>query len=600
MTIPNSDQAPASLSTLEQPARLFMESPTFAFTMTRRGLLTEVNRAWVTQLGHPREVSRGAPLSTFVAPQCLPPMAALQKSVVESGESGQVEISLLAHDGREVRVVMAMSWLDGAGGQGGLLRGHAMDVTSRYVVEALREQCASRARSANEIKNTFLANMGHELRTPLNSILGYAQLLMQGELEATQRRGVEVIYKSGEHLIELINSVLDMSRIELGHVELIEEDFDLNAFLENLKALVQVRLDAKQLTLVLADSPDLPRVVRGDVRKLRQVLLNLLSNAIKFTDSGVITLRVSPAITDAQLYFEVSDTGVGIPPEKLDAIFEPFQRLQTGVAGVGLGLAISSQLVRLMGGELKVESDPGVGSRFHFRCPLPESSAQAPRNSQGVGQVPLGYEGRRRRVLVADDEPENRRLMEQLLAPMGFEVQLVSDGAQAIEAVVHEAPDAVLLDLVMPVMDGFEAAHWLRSRPETRDTFIVALSASVLEDARDESIQAGCDAFLNKPIRLKTLCDTLQQGLDLTWIEATGDNEGLEQHGEESAEPASRPPSAHLAELRAAAGKGRIMHMRQALAELQERCGASHGPFLTKLNAAVRAFDTAAVLHLTS
>ena len=600
MTIPNSDQAPASLSTLEQPARLFMESPTFAFTMTRRGLLTEVNRAWVTQLGHPREVSRGAPLSTFVAPQCLPPMAALQKSVVESGESGQVEISLLAHDGREVRVVMAMSWLDGAGGQGGLLLGHAMDVTSRYVVEALREQCASRARSANEIKNTFLANMGHELRTPLNSILGYAQLLMQGELEATQRRGVEVIYKSGEHLIELINSVLDMSRIELGHVELIEEDFDLNAFLENLKALVQVRLDAKQLTLVLADSPDLPRVVRGDVRKLRQVLLNLLSNAIKFTDSGVITLRVSPAITDAQLYFEVSDTGVGIPPEKLDAIFEPFQRLQTGVAGVGLGLAISSQLVRLMGGELKVESDPGVGSRFHFRCPLPESSAQAPRNSQGVGQVPLGYEGRRRRVLVADDEPENRRLMEQLLAPMGFEVQLVSDGAQAIEAVVHEAPDAVLLDLVMPVMDGFEAAHWLRSRPETRDTFIVALSASVLEDARDESIQAGCDAFLNKPIRLKTLCDTLQQGLDLTWIEATGDNEGLEQHGEESAEPASRPPSAHLAELRAAAGKGRIMHMRQALAELQERCGASHGPFLTKLNAAVRAFDTAAVLHLTS
>ena len=600
MTIPNSDQAPASLSTLEQPARLFMESPTFAFTMTRRGLLTEVNRAWVTQLGHPREVSRGAPLSTFVAPQCLPPMAALQKSVVESGESGQVEISLLAHDGREVRVVLAMSWLDGAGGQGGLLLGHAMDVTSRYVVEALREQCASRARSANEIKNTFLANMGHELRTPLNSILGYAQLLMQGELEATQRRGVEVIYKSGEHLIELINSVLDMSRIELGHVELIEEDFDLNAFLENLRALVQVRLDAKQLTLVLADSPDLPRVVRGDVRKLRQVLLNLLSNAIKFTDSGVITLRVSPAITDAQLYFEVSDTGVGIPPEKLDAIFEPFQRLQTGVAGVGLGLAISSQLVRLMGGELKVESDPGVGSRFHFRCPLPESSAQAPRNSQGVGQVPLGYEGRRRRVLVADDEPENRRLMEQLLAPMGFEVQLVSDGAQAIEAVVHEAPDAVLLDLVMPVMDGFEAAHWLRSRPETRDTFIVALSASVLEDARDESIQAGCDAFLNKPIRLKTLCDTLQQGLDLTWIEATGDNEGLEQHGEESAEPASRPPSAHLAELRAAAGKGRIMHMRQALAELQERCGASHGPFLTKLNAAVRAFDTAAVLHLTS
>ena len=345
------------------------------------------------------------------------------------------------------------------------------------------------AEAANRAKSQFIAGMSHELRTPLNGVLGYAQLLaMEGDLSERQARGVDTIHKSGLHLLALINDILDLARIEAGHTELNPAPMKLSHLLQSVVELMQVKTDEKGLAFVFDADEGLPEVVLADERRLRQVLLNLLGNAIKFTDNGTVTLRASAepnGPTQVRLRLEVEDTGVGMRAEDLDRIFKPFEQVgdvQRRSGGTGLGLAITRALVNDMGGQVQVSSEFGRGTRFRVELPLPlaQPAVAAPRRPPLVAR----YQGPPRRVLVIDDVVVNRTLMCDFLTKVGFEVAQASDGSELLAAARSFRPDLILIDSVMPSVDGVEATRRLRRDADLAVIPVIAVSASASDEHR--------------------------------------------------------------------------------------------------------------------
>jgi signal transduction histidine kinase/CheY-like chemotaxis protein/ligand-binding sensor domain-containing protein len=377
-----------------------------------------------------------------------------------------------------------------------------------------------RAQEANESKSTFLANMSHELRTPLNAVLGFANLMGRedGRTDA-DREHLDIIQRSGEHLLGLIDDVLSIAKIEAGRLTLVEQPFDLGVLLSAVHAIVSVRAEAKGLELVFAVESDLPPAVVADEGKLRQVLINLLGNAVKFTERGSIALRAR--WSDGRAHFEVADTGQGIAEDELETLFEPFVQTESGrraTEGTGLGLAISRRIVGLMGGDITVESRLGRGTTFRFEIDLPSAGAtldagQASRVSRlADGQAPT-------RILVADDTPENRLLLVRLLSTVGFEVREAANGLEAIAAWRAWRPQAILMDMRMPVMDGREALRRIRSEEEpTERCVVIALTASAFEHERAELLAGGADDFVAKPFREQTIFDTLAEHLGVRYV----------------------------------------------------------------------------------
>jgi signal transduction histidine kinase/DNA-binding NarL/FixJ family response regulator len=404
------------------------------------------------------------------------------------------------------------------------------EIVERKRIEKELRLAQEVAQNSSQAKSEFLANMSHELRTPLNGILGYTQIIQRTEsLSEKGCKGLSVIYQCGSHLLTLINDVLDLSKIEARKLELYPVDFYFPAFIDSVTEICRIRAEQKVIAFHIELDPNLPTGIQADEKRLRQVLINLLSNAMKFTQQGSVTFKVkiiaqesnANGKTNYKIRFEVIDTGTGITSEQAEKIFQPFEQVgsqKRQSEGTGLGLAISQKIVLLMGGQIQVQSEFGKGSTFWFEAKLSESKDWA-KVSRVVEQgTIIGYQGRRRTILIADDKWENRSVIVNLLEPVGFTVVEASQGQEAwVQSLAHK-PDMIITDLVMPILDGFELINRLRQSAPFKEIPIIASSASVFAVDQHKSIDVGADAFLPKPIEAETLLEMLRQFLQLEWI----------------------------------------------------------------------------------
>ncbi|MFS8117427.1 MAG: ATP-binding protein [Microcoleus sp.] len=432
-----------------------------------------------------------------------------------------------------------------------------------------------KAEVANQAKSTFLANMSHELRSPLNAILGFSQLMTRSQtLSPEHQENISIINSSGEHLLTLINNVLDLSKIESGRTTLNPKKFDLYRLLNDLEDMFQLKADDKHLQLVFTHSPDVPQYIETDELKLRQILINLLNNSLKFTDDGGVSVRVSKHFsggnqqiegkkndlseeaknTDVSvnnnfkqsqlshsenasyatkndysasaysffLHFEVEDTGPGIAANELDNLFEAFVQTQTGKdsqEGTGLGLPISRKFVELMGGEVSVSSAVGKGTNFKFDIQVIAVDAGDIETQKPTRNV-IALEPNQHpyRILIVDDKPLNRQLLIKLLNPLGFDLKEATNGQEAIDVWDSWAPHLIWMDMRMPVMDGYEATKNIKGTIKGQATAIIALTASVLEEERAVILSAGCDAFMRKPFREADIFDAMHKHIGVRYI----------------------------------------------------------------------------------
>jgi signal transduction histidine kinase/streptogramin lyase/ActR/RegA family two-component response regulator len=518
--------------------------------------------------------------------------------------------------------------------------------------EQLR-QAKDTAEAANRAKSAFLAHMSHELRTPLNSILGYAHLLQQNGAERTPGQWAGTIERSGRHLLALINDVLDIAKIEAGAITLQPVEFNLLRFLQSIAEMMRIRAEQKGLDFRLevaatsADSAtgrpaELPALVYADEQRLRQILLNLLGNAVKFTEQGAVTLRVTanhrPPTTEggeariedrrsriegsssqsverpssildlrsseqlsavgrqsSVVVFEVQDTGPGISPQDLERIFQPFQQASTTrshIEGAGLGLAISRYLAELMGGSLQVKSVLGQGSTFWLELDLPASARRLEVEPEAEREI-VGFRGQPYTILVADDKAVNRALLNDGLSQLGFAVVEAEDGMRAWELANRLQPHAILTDIRMPGLDGYELSRRIRRTEQLKHIPIIGVSASAYDDDRQQSLDAGCDAFLPKPVDFDQLLRLLGTYLSLEW-----------QYREQAHEPEVpaplvavadvAPPAEELAALHRLAQVGDIGGLRERLTHI-EALGSEYQPFVAELRRLAGTYQTSAI-----
>ncbi|HEX7907538.1 MAG TPA: ATP-binding protein [Paraburkholderia sp.] len=467
---------------------------------------------------------------------------------------------------------------------------------------ALEREARRAAEAANRAKGEFLANLSHELRTPLNGILGYAQILRRDDaLTTRQRNGVAVIQQSGEHLLTLIDETLDFAKVEAGKLRIEIGDVPLAGLVDSIREIISVKAEQRRLDFDCTVAVDAPGSVRADEHRLRQVLLNLLSNAVKFTDHGGVRLCIGRGDSGA-VRFEVHDTGIGIQPEYHETIFMPFEQaggLDRRTGGAGLGLAISRQFVRAMGGEVRVESQAGRGSVFWFELPRAFAEPVAGK-AAGPASLVVGYEGPRLKVLVIDDVQINRAVVMELLTRIGFYTTEAANGSDGIAAALADHPDLVLTDIVMPGVDGMEVMRRLRELPEFASVPIIAVSATPSGVDGAKSLAAGANAFITKPVDFDVLLARMAVLLDLTWVYAAVQPPAPLDSPDPPDPLATLPgamPADAMEELHQLAREGNMRGIVQ-WAERVAASNPSHAAFAARLHQLARAYQSKAILQL--
>ncbi|QDY41912.1 hybrid sensor histidine kinase/response regulator [Candidatus Pantoea soli] len=477
--------------------------------------LLQVNDALLNMLGYPRETWHYSAsfLDTLLHPDDREPLQQLFASA--SNQQLPVferEIRLLHRNGN-YRWMLLSGQVASVTVDGGTERviGTLQDITKRKEAEQLSLQAVAAARGANEAKSAFLANMSHEIRTPMNGILGMTQLCLDTRLTAEQREYMTLVYHSAHTLLRIINDILDYSKIEAGKIELDEETFEIRPFLHAIMRPLMPAASEKNIELLLNVAPEVPQTFVADTVRLRQILTNLVSNALKFTHQGEVELAVKRDAATHRLHFRVRDTGIGIPLEKQQLIFESFSQADTSTTrkygGTGLGLTISARLAERLGGELKVQSEPGSGSVFSFSLPLPaQDAADALKTSPRLAQLP---------VLVVDDNATNRHLMSDMLRNMGLLPALAASAADALALLqTHPVYPLILLDAQMPDKDGIALALEIRANPAFRSSQIIMLSSMSRSMDAEQLSRIGVNYFLGKPVDQRELYEVILAALN--------------------------------------------------------------------------------------
>jgi PAS domain S-box-containing protein len=488
-------------------------------TTDPRGIITDVNKQMEALTGCTRDELIGAPFKDyFTDPERA---EAGIKRVLGESKLTDYELTARARDGKETVVSYNASTFHDRDRKLQGVFAAARDVTERKRYEQSLQQ-------ANRAKSVFLANMSHEIRTPMNAILGFSQLMLRDQaLTAKQNQYLGTINRSGEHLLALINDILEMSKIEAGRTTLNPTTFDLPALLKDLEMMFRVRTDVKKLSFDVELIGDVPQYIVTDINKLRQVLINVLGNAVKFTERGRVGLRVRAdrqCATGPCLRVEVEDTGPGISADDQGKLFRHFEQTKTGQqagTGTGLGLAISREFMRLIGGDITVQSQVGKGCVFVIDVPLKEGEAQAVQTKDKTRQVLKLRPGQAKcRVLIADDIEDNRELLAQMLGPVGFEIRLATDGEEAVKEFALWRPQLILMDFRMPVMDGHEAIRRIRAGAGGKETKIIAVTASAMAENRQELLAIGADDFIGKPFQEAELFEKIHTHLGVEYVYA--------------------------------------------------------------------------------
>ena len=418
-------------------------------------------------------------------------------------------------DGQQFPIHLAVSEYRVKGEQ--FFAGVISDISERKATEVALAEAVGAAERATRAKTAFLASMSHEIRTPMNGVLGMAGMLEDTDLDEEQQQYLDIIKGSGELLLDIINDILDFSKVESGRIELEDMPFEPMTLVQECVALVRPEAEKKGLTLDVSSTVDGARALVGDTGRIRQILLNLLSNAVKFTESGGVVVKMGAVVEgeSADLSLAVSDTGIGISSEKMGDVFRSFAQADASTSrrygGTGLGLAISKELAGLMGGDITVESDAGIGSTFTFvaRFPFGDVVTEGPRTSAlEAKQDPVEFQGSKVRILLAEDTVTNQRVISAMLAKYGFRIEVAGNGLEALEAVRSRPFDLVLMDVRMPEMDGIEATRRIRAL-DLRQPIIAAMTADVIQETVDLCFEAGMDEFLTKPVRVQEILDVI-------------------------------------------------------------------------------------------
>ncbi len=504
----------------EERHRKLVESLNGAvYTVNMNGIITFAS-GQIRKFGyHPEEVITENFIE-FVAPEQRERTLANFKDVIESKVDTQVQFIFLKKDGDRVWVETAGRTVFDASGNPLYRIGIMRNIDEQKKSEAKLKEAMEKAEAANRAKSEFLSSMSHEFRTPLNAILGYTQILTaQSGLAGTHKKQIEIIGTSAQHLMTLINDILDLSRIEAGKQELNFEAFSLPSLVQKVFNINRMRALEKDLIFFHEEMTPLPEAVWGDERKVAQVLLNLLNNAVKYTGAGSVTFKSGYREAEDTFFCLVEDTGIGIPHDRINEIFEPFSQVRNGsgfVEGTGLGLAITQRLVRLMNGELVVESEEGKGSSFGVSVRLPKAAEEKVAEVQ-PGPTIIGYKGPRRRILAVDDNYSNLSLLISLFDPLGFTVDAAEDGEKGLEKAVQHRPDLILLDFMMPKMDGLDVILKMMETEELKDIKVIGISATVIDKNRKRKFIEMCQDYLTKPIDTALLLDRLKHHLGLEW-----------------------------------------------------------------------------------